>query len=203
MVGALRGVDQDTLLSPDYYPSEGLWEQDPLAARIACVADGSFKHRHPPDIKGTGYVVDSLEATLWAFHRSDGFREGALFAVNLGDDADTTAGDLRTDRRRRLRSRDDSSLLAVQADDGDGHHVASRPPPRPSRPRILDAAVVDLDSHPGTPSYTPFHKLAKRPKDQMSTQPSRSRPVSRPSGRRLRVIEMASRKAMLSTTIQV
>ena len=27
---------------------------------------------------------------LWAFHRSDGFREGALLSVNLGDDADTT-----------------------------------------------------------------------------------------------------------------
>ena len=32
----------------------------------------------------------TLEAALWAFHRSDGFREGALLAVNLGDDADTT-----------------------------------------------------------------------------------------------------------------
>ena len=57
---------------------------------IARVADGSFKDRHPPDIKGTGYVVDALEAALWAFYRSDGFREGALLAVNLGDDADTT-----------------------------------------------------------------------------------------------------------------
>ena len=35
-------------------------------------------------------MVDALEAALWAFHRSDGFREGALLAVNLGDDADTT-----------------------------------------------------------------------------------------------------------------
>jgi ADP-ribosyl-[dinitrogen reductase] hydrolase len=48
-------------------------------------------------IKGTaknqgrgGYVVESLEAALWAFSRSDSFREGALLAVNLGDDADTT-----------------------------------------------------------------------------------------------------------------
>ena len=32
----------------------------------------------------------SLEAALWAFHRFDSFREGALRAVNLGDDADTT-----------------------------------------------------------------------------------------------------------------
>jgi len=41
-------------------------------------------------ITGTGYVVESLEAALWAFDRSDSFGEGALLAVNLGDDADTT-----------------------------------------------------------------------------------------------------------------
>ena len=54
------------------------------------VAAGSFKHREPPEIKGSGYVVRSLEAALWAFDRSDDFRDGALLAVNLGDDADTT-----------------------------------------------------------------------------------------------------------------
>ena len=31
-----------------------------------------------------------MEAALWAFSRSDSFREGALLAVNLGNDADTT-----------------------------------------------------------------------------------------------------------------
>ena len=90
LIGALRGVDKETLLSPGYCPVERLWERDPLAEKIARVADGSFKDRNPPDIRGTGYVVDALEAALWAFHNSDGFREGALLAVNLGDDADTT-----------------------------------------------------------------------------------------------------------------
>ena len=90
LVGALRGVNKQALLSPGYCPVEGLWARHPLAEKIAHVADGSFKDRNPPDIRGTGYVVDALEAALWAFHRSDGFREGALLAVNLGDDADTT-----------------------------------------------------------------------------------------------------------------
>ena len=39
---------------------------------------------------GTGYVVKSLEAVLWAFHKSDCFEYGCLLAVNLGDDTDTT-----------------------------------------------------------------------------------------------------------------
>lgn len=58
--------------------------------KIAALAAGSFKRKQPPQIRGTGYVVDSLEAALWAFHHSRDFRAGALLAVNLGDDADTT-----------------------------------------------------------------------------------------------------------------
>ena len=91
LVGALRGVDKGTLLSARYCPVEGLWGRSPLAEKIAEIADGSFKRREPPEIEGTGYVVRALEAALWAFHESDDFREGALLAANLGDDADTTA----------------------------------------------------------------------------------------------------------------
>lgn len=42
------------------------------------------------EIRGTGYVVQALEAALWAFQNSNSFEEGCLIAVNLGDDADTT-----------------------------------------------------------------------------------------------------------------
>ncbi len=90
LVGALKGVGKETLLAPHYCPVEGLWERSPLAERIACIGGGSFKDRNPPAIKGTGYVVQSMEAALWALHKSQDFREGALLAVNLGDDADTT-----------------------------------------------------------------------------------------------------------------
>ena len=90
LLGALHGIDKKTLLSAGYCPVDGLWEKRPLAEKIAAIADGSFKHRDPPEIKGTGYVVESLEAALWAFHRSRDFREGALRSVNLGDDADST-----------------------------------------------------------------------------------------------------------------
>ena len=91
LVGALTGEDKEKLLSPHYSPVQGFWENEPLAEKIAYVASGSFKHRGPPDIRGTGYVVESMEAALWAFHNSQNFREGALLAANLGDDADTTA----------------------------------------------------------------------------------------------------------------
>ena len=90
LVGALRGVSKEDLLSPLYCPVEGYWERSPLSAKVAAVAGGSFKHKDPPEIRGTGYVVDTLEAVLWAFHHTGDFREGALRVVNLGDDADTT-----------------------------------------------------------------------------------------------------------------
>ncbi len=89
IVGALDGRSKEELLAPSYTPVEGLWEVVPLAPKIAAVAEGSFKHAET-QIRGTGYVVKSLEAALWAFHKSEDFRHGALLAVNLGDDADTT-----------------------------------------------------------------------------------------------------------------
>ena len=72
-----------------YHPVPGAaWNLDPS---IAAIAAGSFAHKSPPAIRGSGYVVESLEAALWAFHHTGTFAEGCLLAVNLGHDADTTA----------------------------------------------------------------------------------------------------------------
>ncbi len=90
MVGALQGVAKDDLLGPRFAPPGVDWKTHPLSHQIDAVAAGRFKEREPPLIRGTGYVVQSLEAALWAFWTSETFREGALKAVNLGEDADTT-----------------------------------------------------------------------------------------------------------------
>ncbi|HLO47100.1 MAG TPA: ADP-ribosylglycohydrolase family protein [Kamptonema sp.] len=90
IVGAVNGVSKEELLSERYSPIAGYWEEHPLVDEIDEIAAGSFKRRQPPEIKGTGYVVKSLEAALWAFYHSNSFKEGCLLAVNLGDDADTT-----------------------------------------------------------------------------------------------------------------
>jgi ADP-ribosyl-[dinitrogen reductase] hydrolase len=91
IVGALAGAAKDELLAPRYSPVPGLWEERPLATEVDEVAAGSFLRREPPEIEGSGFVVRSLEAALWAFARGASFREGALLAANLGHDADTTA----------------------------------------------------------------------------------------------------------------
>ena len=91
IVGALAGVPKETLLSVRYSPVPGYREEHPLADEIDAVAAGSYLRKEPPGIRGRGYVVASLEAALWAFSRSSTFEGGCLLAVNLGEDADTTA----------------------------------------------------------------------------------------------------------------
>lgn len=90
IVGALNGATKEALLASRYAPVAGYWETRRLCPKIDEIAAGSFKEKEPPQIAGTGYVVASLEAALWAFRSSATFEEGALLAVNLGDDADTT-----------------------------------------------------------------------------------------------------------------
>ena len=43
------------------------------------------------DIRGNGYVIHSLEASLWCFLNTSSYKECVLKAVNLGEDSDTTA----------------------------------------------------------------------------------------------------------------
>lgn len=90
LTGAIRGESKEQLLQPFFHSQQGWWENKPLTARVATIAAGSYKEKEPPLIKGGGYVVDSLEAALWAFYKSNSFEDGVLKAVNLGEDADTT-----------------------------------------------------------------------------------------------------------------
>jgi ADP-ribosyl-[dinitrogen reductase] hydrolase len=89
IIGAVAGKSREEILNSSY-PDRKLWAADPLAPRIAEIAAGSYKRKGPKEVRGNGYVVNSLEAALWAFDQSTNFRDGALLAVNLGDDADTT-----------------------------------------------------------------------------------------------------------------
>lgn len=80
---AINAASKEDILSEETAPAD-------LAPKIAEVSSGSFKRKSGKQIRGTGYVVASLEAALWAFHHSESFEGGALLAVNLGEDADTT-----------------------------------------------------------------------------------------------------------------
>ena len=42
-------------------------------------------------IQTSGYVIDTLEASIWCLLTTDNYKDAVLKAVNLGDDTDTTA----------------------------------------------------------------------------------------------------------------
>jgi ADP-ribosyl-[dinitrogen reductase] hydrolase len=90
LAGLIQGAAREEALDPSWPPLVRLREISPLHAEVDAVAAGSFRRKQPPAIAGSGYVVKSLEAALWAFYDAKDFRQAVLRAVNLGDDADTT-----------------------------------------------------------------------------------------------------------------
>lgn len=51
----------------------------------------SFKDLPDTEIRGSGYVVDCLESSIWCLLNSESYADCVLKAVNLGEDTDTTA----------------------------------------------------------------------------------------------------------------
>ena len=49
----------------------------------------SFKEQNDDVIKSSGYVVDTLEASIWSLITTNSYKTAVLKAVNLGDDTDT------------------------------------------------------------------------------------------------------------------
>lgn len=83
LVRAIQGASKDAILFGDDRP----YHEPSLRA----IAAGQYRALAVGQIRGTGYVIDSLSAALWCFLRADSFEMAVLQAANLGDDADTTA----------------------------------------------------------------------------------------------------------------
>lgn len=80
---AFAGADKAALLSCQLY--------HPQTAKVKAIQQGRYREKTRAQIKGSGYVIDCLEAALWCFAHTDNYREAVLAAANLGNDADTTA----------------------------------------------------------------------------------------------------------------
>jgi ADP-ribosyl-[dinitrogen reductase] hydrolase len=90
LAGLMHGVDRRELLDPSWPPLQVLRDAEPLHREVEMLVAGSYREKEPPEIRGAGYVIQCLEAALWAFHDAVDFSEAVLRAVNLGDDSDTT-----------------------------------------------------------------------------------------------------------------
>lgn len=84
LVRALQGLPKDDVLSP-------MPQDRPELIALSAIAQGQYKTKTAEQIRGSGYVVESLEAALWCFWQTNNFKDCVLLAANLGADADTTA----------------------------------------------------------------------------------------------------------------
>jgi ADP-ribosyl-[dinitrogen reductase] hydrolase len=82
LVDAINGAEKADVLAP---------RKMPHAHGVAKVAAGSWIGKSRDEIRSSGYVVDTLEAALWAVAKNDSFADAVLAAANLADDADTVA----------------------------------------------------------------------------------------------------------------
>jgi ADP-ribosyl-[dinitrogen reductase] hydrolase len=81
---ALAGEDKESVLL-------GHGVDDSNCPNVQAIARGDYRSKGEADIRGSGYVIQSLEAALWCFWHTPTFESAVLKAANLGDDADTTA----------------------------------------------------------------------------------------------------------------
>ncbi|MFQ5417728.1 MAG: ADP-ribosylglycohydrolase family protein [Myxococcota bacterium] len=86
LLRALDGASKQEILAPS---GDGTGRS--LAPAVAAIAAGGWRGKSEADIRGSGYVVHSLEAAVWCFADTGCFRDAVLRASNLGEDADTTA----------------------------------------------------------------------------------------------------------------
>jgi ADP-ribosyl-[dinitrogen reductase] hydrolase len=84
IVRAVSGKPKDEVALADGASFKG-------SPKIAAIARGDYLRKSESEIRGSGYVVESLEAAMWCFMNTETFRDAVLKAANLGHDADTTA----------------------------------------------------------------------------------------------------------------
>jgi ADP-ribosyl-[dinitrogen reductase] hydrolase len=81
---AMRGASKDEILTlHTRYPTL-------ITGKAREVMETESYRRGPPHVTGSGYVLRSFEAALWAFDATDTFKDAVLLVTRLGRDTDTT-----------------------------------------------------------------------------------------------------------------
>ena len=85
---AAEALDSTRCVFESYYEDDVRWRSEteifhPLFAK-------DFRQREMDAISSSGYVLHTLEASLWCLLTTDNYRDCVLKAVNLGGDTDTT-----------------------------------------------------------------------------------------------------------------
>ncbi|MBD2294066.1 ADP-ribosylglycohydrolase family protein [Anabaena sphaerica FACHB-251] len=83
----LQGLDKIQAIYFNHFNSEYALEKP----HFDRVFSGKIAHIPIEEINSGGYVIDTLEASLWCLLNSSSYAQAVLTAVNLGGDTDTTA----------------------------------------------------------------------------------------------------------------
>src|SRR5262249_6765781 len=87
-IGPASAIDEAWNEADRYYSGHAFASE--LHAYSCVSSAAKLRKRKSLEIRGSGYVVESLQASLWCLLNSTSFEEAVLKAVNLGDDTDTT-----------------------------------------------------------------------------------------------------------------
>ena len=83
LANAIQGKPLSDVLSPSYGST--------LCNGVRTIIAGSWRGKRREEILSSGYVLHSLEASLFCVGSTGSFEEAVLKAANLADDSDTTA----------------------------------------------------------------------------------------------------------------
>lgn len=75
----------------DLMKQERFMEENPAFQRLTNLSYEEFKGLGVDVIYSSGYVIDTLEASLWCVFNTANYKDAVLKAVNLGGDTDTIA----------------------------------------------------------------------------------------------------------------
>jgi ADP-ribosyl-[dinitrogen reductase] hydrolase len=86
----LKGLD----LKESYIKLQPLvksyYKDEPELEQFKSILEQNIADLTESEIHSSGYVIHTLEASLWCMFNSDSYKESVLKAVNLGEDTDTT-----------------------------------------------------------------------------------------------------------------
>lgn len=82
---AINGAPKEQLLDP---VTSLTWD---FAGKARMICGSRSYLKGPPHVTGSGYVVRTFEAALWAFATTDTYKDAILKVTRLGRDTDTTA----------------------------------------------------------------------------------------------------------------
>ena len=91
--GLLNGMSPHEAYHYMIKQGELLYNTAPFNTEITSfsrILNGNLAELPESSIDSSGYVIDTLEASIWCLLNSKSFEETVLNAVNLGDDTDTT-----------------------------------------------------------------------------------------------------------------